>query len=64
VIELIEHEFEEDALYIHLRFTDRTELCWRIRTLAVIEEANLSDWRSGNFEKLRVFVKNERDRGA
>ena len=27
-----------------------------------IEEADLSDWKSGNFERVRVFVRNERDR--
>jgi hypothetical protein len=27
VIELVEHEFEEGTLYVHVRFTDRTELC-------------------------------------
>jgi hypothetical protein len=64
VIEFVEHEFEEGTLYVHVRFTDRTELCWRISTLAVIEEADLGDWKSGDFEKLKVFVKNQRDRGA
>jgi hypothetical protein len=33
-------------------------------TLAIIEEADLSDWKSGSFKKLKVFVRNERDRGA
>jgi hypothetical protein len=27
-----------------------------------IEEGDLSDWKSGDFVQLRVFVKNEKDR--
>jgi hypothetical protein len=29
-----------------------------------IEEVDLSDWKSGNFKQLRVFVRNHRDRSA
>jgi hypothetical protein len=64
VVEWVEHRFEEGLLYIHVRFVDRTELCWRIATRMTIEEADLSDWKSGDFEQLRVFVRNERDRSA
>jgi hypothetical protein len=27
-----------------------------------IEEGDLSDWKPGDFEQLRVFVRDERDR--
>jgi len=62
VVEWVEHRFEESQLYIHVRFTDKTELCWRIATRMTIEEGDLADWTSGDFKQLRVFVKNERDR--
>ena len=62
VVEWIEHRFEESVLYIHVRFTDKTELSWRIITRMTIEEADLADWTSGDFKRLRVFVRNERDR--
>ena len=62
VVECVEHKFEEGLLYIHVRFADKTELCWRIATRMTIEEGDLSDWKSGDCEQLRVFVKNERDR--
>ena len=62
VVEWVEHKFEEGLLYIHVRFADKTELCWRIATRMTIEEGDLSDWKSGDFKQLRVFVKNERDR--
>ena len=55
------HKFEEGLLYIHVRFTDKTELCWRITTSMTIEEGDLADWTSGDFRQLRVFVRNERD---
>lgn len=62
VVEWVEHTFEEGLLLIHVRFTDRTELCWRIATRMTIEEGDLSDWTSGDVKQLRVFVRNERDR--
>jgi hypothetical protein len=62
VVEWVEHKFEEGVLYIQVRFSDRTELSWRIATCMNIEEADLADWTSGDFKQLRVFVRNERDR--
>jgi hypothetical protein len=62
VVDWVEHKFEEGLLYIHVRFSDKTELCWRIGTRMTIEEGDLGDWKSGDFEQMRVFVKNERDR--
>ena len=62
VVEWIEHRFEEHELYIHVRFTDKTELSWRIVTRMTIEEGDLGDWTTGDFKRLKVFVRNERDR--
>jgi hypothetical protein len=62
VVEWVEHRLEESQLYIHVRFTDNTELSWRITTRMTIEEADLADWTSGDFKQLTVFVRNERDR--
>ncbi len=64
VVEWVEHKFEEGVLYIHVRFTDKTELSWRILSRMMIEEADLGDWTSGDFKQLRVFVRNERDGGV
>jgi hypothetical protein len=61
VVDWVEHKFEEGLLYLHVRFTDKTELCWRISTRMTIEEADLSNWKSGDFEQLCVFVSDERD---
>ncbi len=64
VVGWVEHKFEEGLLYLHVRFTDKTELCWRISTRMTIEEADLSNWKSGDFEQLGVFVRDERDRSS
>jgi hypothetical protein len=61
VVDWAEHNFEEGALYIRVRFTDKTELCWTIRTASVIQEADLSDWKTGDEKQLGVFVRRESD---
>jgi hypothetical protein len=64
VVEWVEHRFEEGVLYIHVRFTDKTELTWRITTRMTLEEADLADWTSGDFKQLRVYALDERDSGV
>jgi hypothetical protein len=61
IVDWVDHVFEEEVLYLHVRFTDKTELCWRIGTSIVIEEADLSDWKTSNFKQLKLFVRNESD---
>jgi hypothetical protein len=43
VVDWAEHAFEEGMLYIRVRFTDKTELCWTPQTAHVIWEADFSD---------------------
>ena len=59
VVDWVEHTFEEGRLYINVRFTDHTEICWQIATTLTIEQGDLSDWKSGDFKQLGIFVKNE-----
>jgi len=61
IAEWAEHVFEEGMLYVRVRFTDQTELCWVLQTTHVILGANLGDWKTGNFKQLAVFVQNESD---
>jgi hypothetical protein len=63
VVDWVDHEFEEGILYIRVRFADKTELCWRITTSTWIEEADLRDWKTGNFRQLRVFLQAKREPG-
>jgi len=62
IVEQVEHEFEEGILFLHIRFTDKTELCRQITTRMTIEKADLADWKTGDFKQLKVFVRNESDR--
>jgi hypothetical protein len=61
IVEWAEHVFEEGMLYVRVRFTDQTELCWVLQTAHVILEADLGDWKTGDFKRLAVFVQNESD---
>jgi hypothetical protein len=59
VVAWAEHLFEEGMLYVRVRFTDQTELCWVLQTAHVILEADLTDWKTGDAKQLAVFVQNE-----
>jgi len=61
VVDFIGHKFGEGRLYIHVRFQDRTEVCWQLDCALTLREADLSDWRTGNFRKIKTFVRNEQD---
>jgi hypothetical protein len=63
IVDWAEHVFEEGMLYVRVRFTDQTELCWVLETAHVILEADLGDWKTGDFKQLAVFVHNESNRG-
>jgi len=49
-------EGEDHDLYIHVRFRDETELCFWLTSRIVIEEADLGDWKSGDFVQKRAFI--------
>ncbi|MGD0962673.1 MAG: hypothetical protein ABSA57_02090 [Candidatus Acidiferrales bacterium] len=61
VVAWAEHIFEEGMLYVRVRFTDQSELCWVLQTAHVILEADLTDWKTGDGKQLAVFVQNESD---
>lgn len=61
IVEQVEHWFEEGILSLHIRFADKTELCWRITTGMTIEKADLADWKTGNLKPLKIFVHHEKD---
>jgi hypothetical protein len=46
IVDWAEHVFEEGMLYVRVRFTDKTELCWVLQTAHVIVEADLGESRS------------------
>lgn len=50
-------------LTLHGRFwvipEDKTELCWTLQTAHVVLEADLADWKTGDFKQLALYAKNE-----
>lgn len=56
VVHWVETSFEEGSLYIHIRFVDRTELCFWLSSRMVIEEATLSDWKTGDDVIERTYI--------
>lgn len=56
VVRYVDTAFEEDNLYIHVRFADSTELCFRLSSRLVIDEANLSDWKTGDDVIKRTYI--------
>jgi hypothetical protein len=50
VVDWTDHAFEEGILYIRVRFTDKTELSWRIIASMVIEEAESERLENGQFQ--------------
>jgi hypothetical protein len=61
IVDWAEHIFEEGMLYVRVRFTDKTELCWVLNTAHVIVEADLSDWKTGDCRQLAVYIEGESD---
>jgi hypothetical protein len=59
IVDWAEHVFEEGMLYVRVRFTDKTELCWALQTVHVLREADLSDWKTGDFKQLKLYAENE-----
>jgi hypothetical protein len=60
VVDFVDHKFAEGRLYIHVRFHDNTEICWQVDCALTLREVDLSDWRDGNFKKIKTFTRNER----
>jgi hypothetical protein len=61
VVDWVEHKFEQGILFIDIQFVDKTALCWSIGSAIVIQEAHLSDWKTGDIRLLKRFVQNEND---
>jgi hypothetical protein len=56
VVHYVDTAFEEDNLYIHVRFVDQTELCFRLSSRLVIDEADLTNWETGDAVIKRTYI--------
>jgi hypothetical protein len=61
IVDWAEHVFEQGMMYVRVRFTDKTELCWTLQTAHVLRESDLSDWKMGDCKQLKVYAENEID---
>lgn len=56
VVKYVETAYEEDRLYIHIRFMDDTELGFALSSRIVIDEADLQDWKTGDGIRKRTYI--------
>ena len=56
IVAWIEHKFDEDLLYIHVRFLDQTEVAFTLGSRLEIIEADLTDWKTGDGVVKRTYV--------
>ena len=61
IVDWAEHAFAEGMMYVRVRFTDKTELCWTLQAAHVLRESDLSDWKTGDCKRLAVYAENEID---
>ena len=56
IVAWIEYQFEEEMLYIHVRFVDQTEVAFTLGARLEIIEADLTDWKTGDGVIKRTYV--------
>ena len=61
VVDFVDHNFSEGTLYIHVRFIDKTELCWQVEAMLTLREADLTNWKTGDLKHIRTFARDEQD---
>jgi hypothetical protein len=57
VVDFIAHIIDDGTLYFTVRFTDKTSFCLRYVSEMTIVSADLSDWRDGNYNVIREYMK-------
>jgi hypothetical protein len=56
-VDFITHTIDDGTLYFTVRFKDKTSFCLRYGCDMFIVGADLSDWRDGNFNIIREYMK-------
>jgi hypothetical protein len=57
VVDFITNTIDDGTLYFTVRFKDKTSFCLRYACDMFIVGADLSDWRDGNFNLIRQYMK-------
>lgn len=55
-LDFIEHKCEGDVIYLHIRFTDKTEVSFVLGSKPLIKEADLSDISTGDYRLIREYI--------
>ena len=63
IVDWAEHVFEEGMMYVRVRFTDKTELCWTLQTAHVLRESEPQRLENGRLQTTEG-VRRERNRLA
>lgn len=57
VVDYISHSIEDETLCINVSFNDKTLFSLRFACDISILAADLSDWKTGNYEMIREYMK-------
>lgn len=57
VVDFITHTIDDGTLYFTVRFKDKTSFCLRYACDMFIVGADFSDWRDGNYNIIREYMK-------
>jgi len=57
VVDFITHTIDDGTLYFTVRFTDKTSFCLRYACDMFIVGADLSNWKTGNYDIIREYMK-------
>jgi len=57
VVDFITHTIDDGTLYFTVRFTDKTSFCLRYACDIFPVSADFSDWRDGNYNVIREYIK-------
>ncbi|MBS1867946.1 MAG: hypothetical protein JSS69_18705, partial [Acidobacteria bacterium] len=57
VVDFITHTIDDGTLYFTVRFADKTSFCLRYACDMFVASADLSDWRDGNYNIIREYMK-------
>jgi hypothetical protein len=57
IVDFITHTIDDETLYFTVRFTDKTSFCLRYACDMFVASADLSDWRDGNYNVIREYMK-------
>jgi hypothetical protein len=57
IVDFITHTIDDGTLYFTVRFTDKTSFCLRYACDMFVASADLSDWRDGNYNVIREYMK-------